>query len=59
MKLRLQAELAQPKNLEDLTLCLNPCGDAMPPSGVHSVSFSEFLSVFHLKTRQNSEKLTM
>ena len=50
-KLRLQAELAQPKNSEDLTLCLNPCGDAMPPSGVHSVSFSEFLTVFHHKNQ--------
>ena len=50
-KLRLYAELLQSKNLEDLTLCLNPCGDAMPPSGVHSVSFPEFLSVLHHKNQ--------
>ena len=55
-KLRLQPELAQPKNLEDLTLCLNPCGDAMPPSGVHSVSSSEFLSNFHHKNQTKFSK---
>ena len=55
-KLRMQAELAQPKNLEDLTLCLNPCGDAMPPSGVHSVSSSEFLSNFHHKNQTKFSK---